>query len=245
MDVIQVDINCDAGEGIADEKRIFPFINSCSIACGGHAGNLSTMTKSVELALENNLKIGAHPSYPDKDNFGRVSMKLSSKNLQISILHQLKNLETVLGAKGVKLHHIKAHGALYNDMAKDTAIAAVYLTAITEYKNSAFLYVPYNSVVANMALEQGFKIKYEAFADRNYNDDLSLVSRKNKNSLILEPENVLSHVLQIAKNKTVVTVEGNKQKLIADTFCVHGDTINALEIVSYIRQMIPNHNTPN
>jgi UPF0271 protein len=239
---IHIDVNCDVGEGIGNEAVLLPFISSCSIACGGHAGDMKTMTHIARLAKKNKVRVGAHPSYPDKKNFGRVSMDISSEVLVKSIQNQLKNFTSILKKEEVILHHIKAHGALYNDMAKDIDLARTFLKAITEYRQLVFLYVPYNSIIELEALKQNFNIKYEAFGDRNYNKNLSLVSRKFKNAVIRKPEQVLSHLLSMVKAKQVITQDGIAVKLKADTFCIHGDTPTALQILAYLTKKLPQHN---
>ncbi|MBW8241340.1 5-oxoprolinase subunit PxpA [Muricauda oceani] len=239
MNQFKIDINCDVGEGVGNEADIFPYISSCNIACGGHAGDLETMFKVASLAKKHQLKVGAHPSYPDKANFGREVMNISNQALIQSIEQQLTDFDKVLKDEEIPLHHIKAHGALYNQTAKDEHLAAVYLEAIVGYKEKALLYVPFDSVVAKMAKEQGFLVWFEAFADRNYNSDLSLVSRKDENALIEDPEAVLQHILPIIKNGRVWTVEREWRKIQADTLCIHGDTVSALKILMYLSKQLP------
>lgn len=239
MDVFNIDINCDVGEGVGNEADIFPYISSCNIACGGHAGDKETMRKIASLAKQNTIKVGSHPSYPDKANFGREVMDISKSDLKQSIKQQLSNFDKVLEQQGIPLHHIKAHGALYNQTAKDRELADVYLDAIQGYKQKAILYVPFGSVIAEQAVAQGFKVWFEAFADRNYNSDLSLVSRKQENALIEEPEAVLRHILPIIKNEEVLTINGEFSKIKADTLCIHGDTVSALKILMYLSKQLP------
>lgn len=241
MKQFAIDINCDVGEGIGNETEIFPYISSCNIACGGHAGNEESMSEVVDLALQYSVKIGAHPSYPDKENFGREVMDIPNEELIQSIRNQLQTFEGILDRKKAILHHIKAHGALYNQIAKDGELAKMYLEAISAYRQNAILYVPFDSLVANKAKEMGFKIWYEAFADRNYNEDLSLVSRKNKDALIQEPKEVLLHMLPVIKDAKVKTVSGKFHKIEANTLCVHGDTASALEILMYLSRELPKH----
>ena len=242
METFSIDINCDVGEGIGNESELLPLISSCNIACGGHAGDSATMTEVALLAKQYHVKVGAHPSYPDTKNFGRVSMNITSDDLMKSIREQIKNFTFLLKKENISLHHIKAHGALYNDIAKDVLLAKIFLSAIKEYKEAVFLYVPYASVIATEAIKQNFKIKNEAFADRNYNTDLTLVSRKLPNAILEDPKNVLSHLLSIVKNNQVKTLNGSKVSLLADTFCIHGDTPSALQILMYLTQNLPNHN---
>ena len=241
MDEWHIDINCDVGEGVGNEAELFPHISSCNIACGGHAGDMDSMANVIRLAKHNHVKIGAHPSYPDRPNFGREVMDIPASKLMQSIKAQLNNFCGILERENGQLHHIKAHGALYNQTAKDLGLANMYLEAVEDYKSVAPLYVPFGSVIAKVALNKGFQLWYEAFADRNYNDDLSLVSRKQGNALIQEPKKVLEHILPIIKEEQVVGIMGNKIRIKAKTFCVHGDTASALEILVYLTQELPKH----
>jgi UPF0271 protein len=197
------------------------------------------MEAIVSLAKKHQVKLGAHPSYPDPFNFGRVSMEMSPEELTATIREQIANLVSVCKKQQMKLHHIKAHGALYNDSAKGGALGVTFLKAIEAYKSELILYVPSASVLAEMALEQGFKIKREAFGDRNYNDDLSLVSRKQSNAIISEPSLVLEQLFRMVQDQQVRTGSGVLQTIVADTYCIHGDTPNALQILMYLSQKLP------
>ncbi len=241
METVFIDINCDVGEGVGNESDLLPLISSCNIACGGHAGDADTMQRVVQLAKQHHIKVGAHPSYPDRANFGRLSMDIDAKTLQDSIKNQLKSFVEILEAAILELHHIKPHGALYNDVAKNVNLARIFLKAIETYKTECFLYVPYGSVILREAKAQGFKIKQEAFADRNYNNDLSLVSRKQPNALIENPKNVLQHLLTIVKRGEVITASKERVIIEADTYCVHGDTPSALKILTYLSKELPKH----
>jgi UPF0271 protein len=242
MEVIYLDINCDVGEGVGNEAAIFPYISSCNIACGGHAGSEHTMKATVKLAKAHRVPIGAHPGYPDRINFGRVSKHLSPSKLKETVREQIGLLEDVCKQDGLPLNHIKPHGALYNDIAHDMELADVFLEAIAPYKSNLALYVLSGSPLEEKALSAGFTIKREAFADRNYREDGSLVPRNNKNALIKEPEAVLQHVIQMARDHQVFTIEGKYRPISADTFCIHGDTPTALQILMYLSQELPKHN---
>ncbi len=237
-----IDINCDVGEGVGNEAQLFPLISSCNIACGGHAGDAFSMQRVVRLAKKFNVKVGAHPSYPDKENFGRVSMDIPFEVLIQSIQEQIAGLVSILRKENIPLHHIKAHGALYNEIAKNAELAELFLKAITDYKKDTLIYVPYASEIGQRAEEQGSSIAYEAFADRNYNTDLSLVSRSHPQALIKSPEAVLKHIVQMVKHQEVTTITNETVKILADTFCIHSDTPSAFEIVSYLSHELPNHN---
>jgi len=234
-----IDINCDVGEGLDNEHLLMPYISSCNIACGGHAGDLSTMRKVVALADEHDVKIGAHPSYPDPENFGRNTMQLSSGKLSKTINDQIQSLLKVVSDAGSKLHHIKPHGALYNDLAKNMSLAKIFLNAIEGYREHYALYVPFGSAIEKEALRRNFKIIYEAFADRNYSDDLSLVSRQNSDALLTNPEQIVKHI-SLMRGGQVKTISGKKVPIKADTFCVHSDTSDATDIVKKIHDVFSN-----
>ncbi len=231
-----LNINCDLGEGLNNEHIIMPLIDSCNIACGGHAGDSGSMIECVEISIKNNVKIGAHPSYPDKINFGRKKIDISPSELSYSIISQIESLETIADSYGLELNHIKAHGALYNQMIIDAELSNFYLDTIKDFKNKCSLYIPYKSEIEKIALKKGFSIIYEAFGDRNYNDDLSLVSRNNENALITDPESVVNHIKTIKETETVKTINGNFKKIKFDTICIHSDTNNSIEILKKINQ---------
>jgi UPF0271 protein len=242
MDVICIDINCDVGEGMGNEANLLPLISSCNIATGGHAGDASSMRKVVRLAKANNVKIGAHPSYPDKENFGRKSMQIPSEMLEKSIQDQVSDFQKILSEEKSILHHIKPHGALYNDIAKDEQLAETFLKSIAKYKEDLYLYVPFNSAIEKCAKKEGFKIKYEAFGDRNYNADGSLVSRKEENALISDPIMVLEHIANMALHHEVVLPNKQRIPIKANTYCIHGDTPSAYEILQYLSNHLPESN---
>ena len=238
----KIDINCDLGEGLGNEAEIFPFINSCNIACGGHTGDVPSMTRTIRGALRHRAKIGAHPSYPDREHFGRRAMDMGRAELMDSIRDQLADFERALSQCGAAMHHIKAHGALYNQTAKDEKSARAYLEALEDYRERAILYVPYGSVVAALARNMGFGIWFEAFADRNYRSDLSLLPRGEKDAMIGEPQKVLEHILPMIREGRVKPVEGPSRELRAHTLCVHGDNPRVVEILTYLSHELPKNN---
>lgn len=237
-----IDINCDVGEGLDNENQLFQYISSCSIACGAHAGDVVSMQKVVWLAKGHKIKIGAHPSYPDRVNFGRITMNIAPEALIKSVQDQVKGLENILDKEGVALHHIKAHGALYNDIAKNSRLASTFLSAIEQYKDDSFLYVPYGSTIAAQATKLGFHLKYEAFADRNYHSDLSLVARSQPKALIQDPQKVLEHLILMERHSKVKTIDDVEVKICADTYCIHGDSPSTLRILVYLDRELPKHN---
>jgi len=237
-----IDINCDLGEGIENEELLMPYVSSCNIACGGHYGDENTIRKTIELALINKVKIGAHPSFPDTENFGRKIIDISFEDLKESIKSQLNLMMEQLDVYQMKLHHIKAHGALYNLIAKDTETANVYLDAIEEYAKNSYLFVPYNSVIEKLAKERNFKVKYEAFADRSYKNDLSLVERANEKALLTDSKSVFNHVMHMIQNNAVRTIENTEVPIVVDTFCIHGDNKNAFIILNELTSLLKRQN---
>ncbi|WP_299670283.1 5-oxoprolinase subunit PxpA [uncultured Polaribacter sp.] len=233
-----IDINCDVGEGINNEHLLMPYISSCNIACGGHFGNAETITKTIEIAIKNNVLIGAHPSFPDKENFGRKVIDISDKDLKESIKNQLELFLDQLANFNQKMHHIKPHGALYNLIAVDKSTANLFIEITKKYLRNCFLYVPYNSAVEKIAIQNNIKINYEAFADRNYNENLMLVSRAKEIALITNSEEVFKHVFLMIKNQKVKTISGAEKFIKADTFCLHGDTENAIEIAKGLSERL-------
>lgn len=231
MNAKTIDINVDMGEGVGNEAQLMPHISSCNIACGGHAGDFDTMRRVAELAKAYQVKIGAHPSFPDRENFGRQVIEMSSDALKASIKKQIQDLIAVLDELHLILHHVKPHGALYNLAAVDENIAKIVIDAVKSLTLPVKLYVPYHSVIATLAIEAQIPIVYEAFADRNYNDDLTLVSRLEKHAVIHDAEKLFKHVLSMFSSKKVKTIHGNYKTIEAETFCIHGDNPEAESLI--------------
>jgi 5-oxoprolinase (ATP-hydrolysing) subunit A len=239
--VRKIHLNCDLGEGGEYDVQLMSLVSACNIACGGHAGNLETMQHTVDLAMENEVEIGAHPSYPDKENFGRISLVMEPKELKRTLVAQILSLKQITEAEGGRLNHVKCHGALYNDSQKDENIAAVIVEAIQEFHDPLFLFAPENSVISHLA-EGRLKVVHEAFADRNYNADRSLVSRLYGNALITEKEEVFEHLFSMFWERKIKCVNGEKIETNATTFCLHSDTPNSVENLTYLHQKFREHN---
>lgn len=237
MKNLKIDINADVGEGIGNEDQLFPLISSCNIACGGHAGNLETMLSVVRLAKKNNLKIGAHPSFPDRKNFGRKIMNISKYKLVKSLKNQIQALKTILIQENVDLNHIKPHGALYNFASNDKETARIIIDLTKEINTK--LYAPYSSLISKMAREEGVKICNELFIDRNYNSNLTLVSRDNPNALIENSNEMFKHVYNIINNK-IISVDKKEISVEFDTLCIHGDNPNAIELLEELHLKLNN-----
>ena len=231
-----IDINCDLGEGLDNEHIIMPLISSCNISCGVHAGSIEIMDKVIQLAVKHKVKIGAHPSFPDRKNFGRKVLDISNSDLQKSLEDQLSIFKDRALLQNATIHHVKPHGALYNLIAVNREKASIVIAAIQHVFEAVKLYVPYQSRIEEIAIQSGLEIVYEAFADRMYNEDLSLVSRTFSNALIEDKLEVLKQVQKISDKQLVTTVNFHEKKIKASTFCVHGDTKNAIEILEYLHK---------
>ena len=240
MKLTPVDINCDTGEGVGNEMELFPFITRCNIACGGHAGDENSILQVIEMAKGQKIKIGAHPSYPDKLNFGRKVLNISLQELEEALADQLLLFKKCAIKSKIKVTHVKPHGALYNEASKNSELAETVVKVSSKVFPNAALVAPFHSELAKARIKTG-NVIYEAFADRNYNSDLSLVSRKEPNATINNPEEVLSHLLYILKNNAVRTINNASIPIKATTFCVHGDTLNARNILKFINQKLPEY----
>lgn len=228
---LTIDLNCDLGEGLDNEHLLMPYITSCNIACGGHAGSVQIIDKVIAMASAHKVKIGVHPSFSDRENFGRLVMEITDRQLQDSIEEQLHVFKERAERQDAAVHHVKAHGALYNLIAVNDEKAAVFTKAVRRIFEDVKLYVPFNSAIEKVAQAQGVEIVHEAFADRNYNDDFSLVSRALPEAMILDIEEILAHVKRMVHQQKVKTIQGKELDIKAQTFCVHGDNEHAVKIL--------------
>ncbi len=228
-------INCDMGEKIGNDHLLMPYIQSCSIACGGHIGDADSMSETVQLAQKYQVEIGAHPSFPDQENFGRKPMSMASDALIESLVSQINSLEKVCSVLGARLSHIKPHGALYNQAITDLRTAGAVVQVMKKYPGVT-LYAPWQSVVSELAQEDGIPVKFEGFADRRYEHDGSLAPRNNSDSVINNPKEALSQVKQITKYHKLTSIDGITFDFEAETFCVHGDNPEAVAIVKLLSE---------
>lgn len=235
-------LNVDLGEEIKVnlevEKAIMPYIDACNIACGGHAGNEDTMRKCVILAKKNNVKIGAHPSYRDKENFGRKKINISPEDLKTSLLHQLRLLQQITEKEKTNISHVKMHGALYNDSANNEDLALLVVNTVKEFDKNIILFTPPDSKLSQISLSNNVNIHYEVFGDRNYNDDLSLVKRTIGNSLITKKQDLIKHIKSMIDNKEIYSIHGNFISAPMDTICMHSDHKGAIENIKLISEWI-------
>lgn len=223
-----IDINCDLGEGfgawqMGNDEAIMPFVSSVNIACGFHAGDPSTMMKTIQLAQKYQVHIGAHPGFPDLVGFGRRNMQLSPQEVYDIVIYQIGALQACAHAQGTKLHHVKPHGALYNMAANSTSLAAAIAEAIYAIEPNLILYGLAGSQLISAGKEKELRVYNEIFADRTYQNDGSLTPRSQQNAIITNSAEAIEQVLQIIETGHVTSLEGNQIPLSADTICIHGD----------------------
>ena len=238
LNMVSIDLNCDMGEGMNNDTQLMPFISSTNIACGFHAGNADMMKYAVEAALQYDIAIGAHPGFNDKENFGRTEIKLSKEDLYDLITYQIFLLQKVCDEFRANIHHIKPHGALYNMAAKNREMSATIANAIKDVDENLILYGLSGSYLISEAEKINLKPANEVFADRTYQDDSSLTSRKEANALI-EDENIsIQQVLQMVQKQSVTSISGNTINIKSDTICIHGDGKHAIAFAKKIHQTL-------
>lgn len=231
---LEMDINCDLGEGIGNDHEIMAYLDSCNIACGGHAGNAQSMRDTVMMAQRHGVKIGAHPSFIDREHFGRKELKVPKQLLKSQLMDQIENLNEIVASFGTGLHHVKPHGALYNLAAKSTEMAELVIEVMQELNEGIYLYVPFNSVIESLARQRGISICVEVFADRHYNDDFSLVSRTAANAIIEDPEDIKLRIDEVINRHCITSLNGVTKRAAVDTICIHGDHVNAVQIAKLL-----------
>ena len=239
--MISIDLNCDMGESfgawkMGNDAELMDYVSSVNIACGFHAGDATTMRQTIETAMKKDVAIGGHPSFPDLQGFGRRSMSLSPNEVFEIILYQVSAIKGMCEALGGKLHHVKPHGALYNQAAKDKNLAKAIAKAVYSIDTNLILYGLSGSYMISEAEKFGLKTASEVFADRTYQIDGSLTPRTEPNALIHKTEKTISQVLQMVKKQTVTATNGEPVSLKAETICIHGDGKNAVEFAKEINQ---------
>lgn len=235
---MHIDLNCDMGEGMANDAELMSFISSANIACGFHAGDEDTMRRTIELALQYNVAIGAHPGFPDRENFGRTEMNFPEEDIVSIVSEQVYQLLDLVFAMGGKLKHVKPQGALYNMSARNYQLAAAIANAVYEIDEQLVLFGLSGSASIQAAKDIGLKTANEVFADRTYQDDGSLTPRKEANALIVNKEDSLQQVLQMVLKKEVTSIHGKTVPISCDTICVHGDGEHAVSFARQINQLL-------
>jgi UPF0271 protein len=241
--VMRMDINCDMGESfgsyrIGEDDKIIAFITSANIACGYHAGDPGVMAKTVALAGRHRVSIGAHPGYPDLMGYGRRHMETFPGEISNYVLYQIGALSAFVRAAGEKLHHVKPHGALYNQAARDERTAQEVIHALKAYDPELILFVLAGSLCEEMAIAAGLHVAREAFPDRAYLSSGQLAPRSMPGAVLHDPDSVRDRVVKLATTGKLISIEGKEISLKADTLCIHGDTPGAWRLAAAIRSAL-------
>lgn len=242
-----IDLNCDMGEAFGNypmpnDDILMDYITSANIACGFHAGDPEVMQHTVRVAIKKGVAIGAHPGLPDLQGFGRREMKISANEAYQMTLYQIGALYGFVKAAGGKLHHVKAHGALYNMAARDAALAKAIVEAVHDFDSSLILYALAGSEMIQAAKKTGIATASEVFADRTYQDDGSLTPRSQGNALITDEQQSIKQVLLMVNKQQVNSVNEKTIPLRAETLCLHGDGAHAVEFAKMISEKLKSEN---
>ena len=237
---MEININCDLGESsklhsTENDPLLLEIVNSANIACGYHAGDKPTMEKTIEISKKNSVSIGAHPSFNDPENFGRKRLNLPTNEIKKLVIDQINILSDIAINKGMKVTHIKPHGALNNMACENYDLAKIISESIIESNNELIFLVPTGSQMEKAGKKLGMKIAAEIFADRNYEDDGNLVSRSKNNALITDPEIAKKHVIKMVENQALNCYSGKQIPCEIDSVCVHGDGKSAVNTAKEIR----------
>lgn len=230
---MKIDLNCDMGESfgawtMGNDEALMELISSANIACGFHAGDASIMRQTAALAIQKNVAIGVHPSFPDLQGFGRRNMQLSPQEVYDICLYQIGAMAGTVQALGGKLHHIKPHGSLYNMAVRDANLARAIAEATRDFDPKLILYGLSGSYLISEAEKIGLRTASEVFADRTYQNDGSLTPRTQLNAMITDTQTAVNQVIMMIEEQCVMSVDGVKVPLKADTVCIHGDGVHAL-----------------
>jgi 5-oxoprolinase (ATP-hydrolysing) subunit A len=230
-----VDLNADVGEGM-DDGALLPYLTSANVACGLHAGDPTVMDATVAQALARGVRVGAHPGYPDRENFGRIRIEMAADAVEKLVLFQIGALEGFVRSRGAKLTHVKPHGALYHAGAESMDIARAIAAGVRRAGEDLVVVGQPGSLLLEAALEAGLASAREAFADRRYRADGGLVSRTEPDALLTDPEEASAQAVSLARDGFVLARDGTRVPVQADTICLHGDTPGAPEIARRIRE---------
>lgn len=239
----RVDLNSDLGESFGNytlgmDDKIIPLVSSANVACGYHASDPVVMSRTIAMAKEAGIRVGAHPGFPDLMGFGRRNMAVSPDEAKAYTLYQLGALDAFCRANGVKMQHVKPHGALYNMAAKDYALSRAICEAIAEFDKNLIVLALSGGELAHAAGDMGLRTALEVFADRAYEEDGSLVNRRKEGAMITDEEEAISRVVRMIKEKKVTAITGKDIPIQADSVCVHGDGAKALAFVERIRETL-------
>jgi UPF0271 protein len=240
---MQIDLNSDVGEfaaAVADgtQEQLMRSLTSVNIACGGHAGDAQTMRATIEQALRSGVAIGAHPGYADRENFGRLELRRPAEEVADSVYEQVCALARIALECGARVEHVKPHGALYNQAARDPQLARAIARGVARWNRKVVMVGLAGSLMLEVFREAGFLVAAEAFADRRYEADGSLRSRKFADALIREPEEAAQQALRIVEQESVLASDGTEVMVAAQTICLHGDTPGAAEIAARVAEAL-------
>jgi len=230
-----VDLNADVGEGM-DDRALLPYLTSANVACGLHAGDPTVMDTTVAEALERGVCVGAHPGYADRENFGRVRMEISPEAVERLVLYQIAALEGFVRSRGGALTHVKPHGALYHAGAESAEVARAIARGVRRARPDLVVVGQPGSKMLDAAREAGLPVAAEAFADRRYRADGTLVPRSEKGALLTDPDEAAEQAMHLARDRFVLAEDGSRVEVDADTICLHGDTPGAPGIARRIRE---------
>ena len=230
-----MDLNADVGEGM-DDATVLPYVTSANVACGMHAGDPSVMDQTVELALSRGIRVGAHPGYPDRANFGRVTVEMAADEIENLVVYQVAALEGFVRSRGARLTHVKPHGALYHDAGEFPDIARAIADGVRRVGTSLVLVGAAGSMLVGAGREAGLTVAEEAFADRRYRADGTLVPRGEPGALVTDPDEAAEQAVRLAQERVVIANDGSRIEVRADTICLHGDTPGAADIARRIHE---------
>ena len=236
-----IDINCDMGESygawkMGADAEVMPYISSANVACGFHGGDPATIRQTVRLAVDHGVAVGAHPSLPDLQGFGRRAMKISPQDMYDLVVYQAGAVEAFARAAGAKLHHVKCHGALYNMAAQDEALSDAMARAVRDLGGGVMLYALSNSTMMHVGRKEGVKVAGEVFADRGYSDDGTLSPRGKPGAMIEDAAVAVERALAMIDKGYVTALSGKPVPVSADTLCLHGDQPGAVTFARAIRK---------
>jgi UPF0271 protein len=232
---LSIDLNADVGEGM-DDAALLPFVTSANVACGMHAGDPGVMDETVSLALSHGVRVGAHPGYPDRANFGRAAIELSADAIENLVLYQVAALDGFVRSRGGTLTHVKPHGALYHSGAEFPDVARAIAEGVRRFRTSLVLVGAAGSMLIAAGRDAELSVAEEAFADRRYLPDGSLVSRSEPRAVITDPEEAAEQAILLARDRVAVAADGSRVSVRADTLCLHGDTPGAAGIARRIHE---------
>ncbi len=243
MEEYKIDLNCDLGESfgnytLGNDPEVIPLITSANVACGYHASDPLVMQTTIRRAKEAGIEAGAHPGYPDLMGFGRRNLAVSPEEARVYTLYQLGALDAFCRAEGIRLQHVKPHGAFYNMAAKDYALSEAICGAIRDYDPSLIVLALYGGELVKAAKDMGLRVAEEYFADRAYEEDGSLVNRRKPGAMITDEEEAIERLIRMIKERRLQAITGKDIEMKGDSVCVHGDGAKALAFVKKIREAL-------